>query len=62
MFSVSWPHDGGHDTENIYNDMYTRTRNVILSKHRLQLPDDGLRKPKHVGAILRCVIPVVLGQ
>jgi len=30
--------------------MYTVTRNVILAKHRLQLPDDGLCKPKHVGA------------
>jgi len=25
----------GHDTEHIYNDMYTGTRNVILAKHRL---------------------------
>ena len=30
--------------------MYTGTRNVILAKHRLLLPDDGLCKPKHVGA------------
>ena len=30
--------------------MYTGNRNVILAKHRLQLPDDGLCKPKHVGA------------
>ena len=42
MFSVSWPH--------IYNDIYTGTRNIILAKHRLKLPDDGLYKPKHVGA------------
>ena len=40
----------GHDAENIYNVMYTGIRNVILDKHRLQLPDDGLCKPKHVGA------------
>jgi len=26
----------GHDTENIYNDMYTGTRNAILAKHRLK--------------------------
>ena len=32
--------------------MYTGTRNVILDKHRLQLPDDGLCKPKHVGATI----------
>ena len=25
----------GHDTEHIYNDIYTGTRNVILAKHRL---------------------------
>ena len=25
----------GHDTENIYSDMYTGARNVILAKHRL---------------------------
>jgi len=24
-----------HDTENIYNDIYTGTRNIILAKHRL---------------------------
>jgi len=32
------------------NSTYTGNRNVILAKHRLQLPDDGLCKPKHVGA------------
>jgi len=25
----------GHDTENVYNDMYAGTRNAILAKHRL---------------------------
>ena len=40
----------GHDTENIYIEMYTGTRHAILAKYRLQLPDDGLTKPKHVGA------------
>ena len=49
----------GHDTENMYNNMYTGTRNAILAKHRLQLPNDGLCKPTHVGAtviILNAVI------
>ena len=31
-------------------DIYTGTSNVTLAKHRLQLPDDGLCKPKHVAA------------
>jgi hypothetical protein len=38
-----------HSTEHVYNDTYTGIRNVILVKHRLWLPDDGLYKPKHVG-------------
>ena len=38
------------DTENIYNDLCTGTGNVTFAKHRLQLPDDGLCKPKHVGS------------
>ena len=33
----------------MYN-VYAGTRNVILAMHTLQLPDDGLCKPKHVGA------------
>jgi len=43
----------------MYNNMYTGTGNVILAKHRLQLPNDGLCKPTHVGAtviILNAVI------
>jgi hypothetical protein len=40
----------GHNTEYGYNDKYTGTRNVILAKYCLWLPDDGLHKPKHVGA------------
>jgi hypothetical protein len=32
------------------NDKYTRTSIVILAMHLLWLPDDGLGKPKHVGA------------
>jgi len=35
----------GYDTET-----RTGTRSVILAKYRLWLPDDGLCKPKHVGA------------
>ena len=31
-------------------EMCTGNRNVILDKRRLQLPDDGLCKPKHDGA------------
>jgi hypothetical protein len=30
-----------HNVENVYNDTYTGTTNVILAKHRLRLPDDG---------------------
>jgi len=40
----------GHDTENIYNKIYTGIINVILAKHSLQLHDDGLCKPKYVAA------------
>jgi hypothetical protein len=32
------------------NDIYTGTSNVILAKRWLWLPDDGLCKPKYVGA------------
>jgi hypothetical protein len=38
------------NTENVYNDTYTGTSNVILAKHGLCFPDDGLCKPKYVGA------------
>jgi hypothetical protein len=48
-----------HNTENGYNDMYTGTSNVILAKRMLWLPDDGLCKPKHVGAAFMIII--VLG-
>jgi hypothetical protein len=30
-----------HKTENVYNDTHTGTRNVILAKHGLCLPDDS---------------------
>jgi hypothetical protein len=39
-----------NNTENVYNDMYTGTSNVMLAKHWLWLPDDGLCKLKHPGA------------
>jgi hypothetical protein len=39
-----------HNTEYGYNDIYTGTSIVILAKRWLWLPDDGLCKPKHVGA------------
>jgi hypothetical protein len=45
-----------HSTENFYNDTYTGTRNVILAKHWLWLPDDGLCKPKYVGAAFMILI------
>jgi len=32
------------------NDLYIAINIVTLAKRRLQLPDDGLCKPKHVGA------------
>jgi hypothetical protein len=38
-----------HTIEYRYNNKYTGTSNVILAKHWLWLPDDGLCKPKHVG-------------
>jgi hypothetical protein len=38
-----------HNTEYGYNDKYTGTNIVILATHWLWLPDDGSRKPKHVG-------------
>jgi hypothetical protein len=44
------------NTENIYNDMYTWTSNVILVKRWLWLPDYGLCKPKHVGAAFMILI------
>jgi hypothetical protein len=47
---VLWPHIRGHNTEYVNNNTYTWTINVILAKHWLWLPDDGLHKPKHVEA------------
>jgi hypothetical protein len=47
-----------HNTDYSYNNKYIGTSNVILAKHRLWLPDDGLCKPKHVGAA--SVILIVL--
>jgi hypothetical protein len=45
-----------HNTEYGYNDTYTETSNVILAKRWLWLPDDGLCKPKHVGAAFMILI------
>jgi hypothetical protein len=49
-----------HSTKNVYNDTYTGTRNVILAKHRLWLPDDGLCKPKHAGAAFIILIVLII--
>jgi hypothetical protein len=38
------------NTDYSYNDKYTATSIVILAKPWLWLSDDGLCKPKHVGA------------
>jgi hypothetical protein len=40
--------------------MHNGTRNVILAKHGLWLPDDGLCKPKHVGAVLMILIVLMV--
>ena len=39
-----------HNTDNINNDTHIGTRHVILAKHWMWLPDDGLCEWKHVGA------------
>jgi hypothetical protein len=33
---------------------------MLLDEHRLELPDDGLCKPKHVGAVLIIQIDVII--
>jgi hypothetical protein len=43
-----------------YNDTYTGTRNVILAKRWLWLRDDGLCKPKHVGASFIILIVLIV--
>jgi hypothetical protein len=42
-----------------YNDKYTGTSNVILAKRWLWLRDDGLCKPKHVGAAFMILILLI---
>jgi hypothetical protein len=49
-----------HSTEYVYNDMYSGNRNVILDKRWLWLPDDGLCKPKHVGAAFIILIVLII--
>jgi hypothetical protein len=43
-----------------YNNTYTGIRNVNLAKHMLWLPDDGLCKPKHVGATFVILIVLII--
>jgi hypothetical protein len=50
----------GHNTEYSHNDKYTGTSNVILAKHWLWLPDDGLCKSKHVGAAFIILIVLII--
>jgi hypothetical protein len=49
-----------HNTEYSYNNKYNGTSNVILAKHWLWLPDDGLCKPKHVGAAFVILIVLII--
>jgi hypothetical protein len=49
-----------HNTEYGYSDKYTGTSNVILAKHWLWLPDDGLCKPKHFGAAFMILIVLIV--
>jgi hypothetical protein len=42
------------------NDTYTGTSNVILAKPWLCLTDDGLCKPKHVGAAFIILIVLII--
>jgi len=39
-----------HKTEYFNNDLYIAINIVTLTKRRLWLPDNGLCRPKHVGA------------
>jgi hypothetical protein len=43
-----------------YATTYTGTRNVISAKSGLWLPDDGLCKPKHVGAAFMILIVLIV--
>jgi hypothetical protein len=45
-----------HNTEHSYNNKYIANSIVILAKRWLWLPDDGLCKPKHVGAAFMILI------
>jgi hypothetical protein len=47
------------NTEYNYNSKYSRTSIVILAKHWLWLPDDGLFKPNHVGAAFKILIALI---
>jgi hypothetical protein len=49
-----------HNTEYGYNDKYIGTSIVILAKCWLWLPDDGLCKPKHVGAAFMILIVLIV--
>jgi hypothetical protein len=49
-----------HNTENIHDNKYTGTSIVILAKRWLWLPDDGLCKPKHVGAAFMILIVLII--
>jgi hypothetical protein len=48
------------NTEYGYNDKYSGTSIVILAKRWLWLPDDGLCKPKHVGAAFMILIVLIV--
>jgi hypothetical protein len=48
-----------HNTDYGYNDMYIGNSVVILADRWLWLPDDGLRKPKHVGAAFTILIVLI---
>jgi hypothetical protein len=45
---------------NISNGTHIGTRHVILAKHSLWLPDDGLYKPKHVAAAFIILIILII--
>jgi hypothetical protein len=49
-----------HSTENVYKDKYTGTRDVILAERGLWLRDDGLCKPKLVGAAFIILIVLII--
>jgi hypothetical protein len=44
----------------VWTGRFTGTGTVILAKHWLWLPDDGLCKPKNVGAAFMILIVLIV--